>query len=198
MTESSHEERVQKSGVVGHSHDTDDLDIYEALVNPHDGHGAGHKKGGPGGPTMMAMGGTGAGSSTDPSTAAGIGITVPSAGGGPATGTANLGVTAVRASPEMLHKEAQHWDDTAKEFAASVTNPIGTQSPSSVDFGMMKSAFGPYNDLLNRLKKWSTQAGTEFSAISGALQFASGGYSDTEATSTATALRVQTGSSIPE
>ena len=49
MSESTHEERVQESGVVGHSYDTDDrigdLDIYEALVNPHE-EGAGQKKGG--------------------------------------------------------------------------------------------------------------------------------------------------------
>ncbi len=77
-----------------------------------------------------------------------------------------------------------------------MTNPIGNQSPSSVDFGMMKDAFPSYNDLLTRLKKWSTEAGTEFSAISEALQSASGGYSDTEATNTATAAH--TGSSRPE
>jgi hypothetical protein len=107
-----------------------------------------------------------------------------------------LGVKTVKASPEMLHKEAQHWDDTSHQLAADVTNPVGNQSPSSVDFGMMKDAFPSYNDLLNRLKKWSTEAGTEFSAISDALQSASGGYSDTEATNTATAT--QTGSSRPE
>ena len=362
MSESTHEERVQESGVVGHSYDTDDrigdLDIYEALVNPHE-EGAGQKKGGAGGPMMMPMGGAGAGSGssagsstaagtagsgalkgtsaasagtggasgfsgttgagvggiggtgfgggsglgtdalagvggaggglsglsglgtgggagglsgsswgspsfgtgaagltdptnlpgTDPgSTTGGItlptvpttptptiptptipttspggstspikmpstptpsasGIKAPSAGGlgggmpsggGGAAGanTSDLGVKTVKASPEMLHKEAQHWDDTSKEFAANVTNPIGNQSPSSVDFGMMKDAFPSYNDLLTRLKKWSTEAGSEFSAISEALQSASGGYSDTEATNTATAAH--TGSSRPE
>lgn len=364
MTESTREERVQESGVVGHSYDTDDrigdLDIYEALVNPHEG-GPGQKKGGAGGPTMMPMGGAGAGSgsSTGSSSAAGTtgagplkgtsaasagtgaasgisgtsgagvgglagpgfgggpglgtdalagvsgaggglsslsglgsglgssglsgsswgspsfgtgaagltdptanlpatdpghapggitlprvpttptpttptiprptipttggstapitmpsaptpsasGIKAPSAGGvgggmpsggggGAGANTSDLGVKTVKASPEMLHKEAQHWDDTSKELAADVTNPIGNQSPSSVDFGMMKDAFGPYTDLLARLKKWSTEAGTEFSAISEALQAASGGYSDTEATNTATAAH--TGSSRPE
>ncbi len=64
MTNFSHSERVQASGVVGHSYDTDDqiedLDIYEALVNPHDAEG-GSKKGGAGGPGMMPppMGGAG-------------------------------------------------------------------------------------------------------------------------------------------
>jgi hypothetical protein len=359
MTESTHEERVQESGVVGHSYDTDDrigeLDIYEALVNPHDEHSGG-KKGGAGGPTMMPMGagaGSGSGSSGTSGTAAGVpgssaakgtsaasgggtasgfagtgsagaggisgagfgasglgggglpagsagaglgglsglggglgsgglsgsgsswgapsygtgaagltdptinqppadggtgpngGITVPTipttatptiptvpganptttpspikmpstpspsangikapsaaggagmpsgGGGGASANTSDLGAKAVKASPEMLHKEAQHWDDTSKEFAANVTNPVGNQSPSSVDFGMMKDAFGSYNDLLARLKKWSTEAGTEFSAISQALQSASGGYADTEATNTAAAST----SNIPE
>jgi hypothetical protein len=109
------------------------------------------------------------------------------AGGGAFASTANLGVTTVQASPEMLHREAQHWDDTAKEFVATVTDPVGNQSPSSADFGMMKDAFGSYNDLLIRLKKWSGQAGNEFFAIGDALQSASGGYSDTESTNTATA-----------
>lgn len=119
--------------------------------------------------------------------AAGGGGGMPSAPGGAFASTANLGVTTVQASPEMLHREAQHWDDTAKEFVATVTDPVGNQSPSSVDFGMMKDAFGSYNDLLIRLKKWSGQAGNEFFAIGDALQSASGGYSDTESTNTATA-----------
>lgn len=352
MTESTHEERVQESGVVGHSYDTDDrigdLDIYEALVNPHDEHSGGQKKGA-GGPTMMPMGGAGSGAGSSsgtssgtsgvpasaakgtsaasagtggagvsglagagfgasglgagglsgagsasaglsglssglgsgglssggsawglpssgtgaagitdptldltgsgtgstggitiptvptsstptiptptvpgtggttpspikmpsttvpstsgikaPSTSGGSGGGIPGAGGGGGGGanTSNLGVKTVKASPEMLHQEAQHWDDTSHQFAANVTNPVGNQSPSSVDFGMMKDAFPSYNDLLNRLKKWSTEAGTEFAAISDALQSASGGYSDTEATNTATAT--QTGSSKPE
>jgi hypothetical protein len=142
-----------------------------------------------------------------PSTPSASGIKAPSgggaggmpgggAGGGASANTSDLGVKTVKASPEMLHKEALHWDDTSKEFTANATNPIGNQSPSSVDFGMMKDAFGPYNDLLTRLKKWSTGAGTEFSAISDALQAASGGYSDTEATNTTTATH--TGSFRPE
>jgi len=98
----------------------------------------------------------------------------------------------------MLHKEAQHWDETSKELTADVTTPIGNQSPSSIDFGMMTAAFDPYNTLLNRLKKLSTEAGAEFSAISDALQLASGGYSDTENTNTATATQVQTTSNVPE
>ena len=335
MAESTRGERVQESGVVGHSYDTDDrlgeLDIYEALVNPHDEQGAGHKKGGAAGPMMMPMGVTGSGASAGTSAAvgptgageakgisaassgtgsapglrgmgsAGVGglgaagdgasgigaaalsraggsgaslgglgsglgdglsgpassstypsagtgaagladptlnqpgsggpsarsggftvpsppappiptptvpvtnhgslpspTTMPSAGGGAFASTANLGVTTVQASPEMLHGEAQHWDDTAKEFVATVTNPVGNQSPSSADFGMMKDAFGSYNDLLSRLKKWSSQAGNEFSAISDALQSASGGYSDTESTNAATARQVQRQSNIPE
>ena len=349
MTESGREERVQESGVVGHSFDTDDrlgdLDIYEALINPHDEQGAG-QKGGAGGPMMMPMGGSGSGSSTGtsaaagtgavgaargtsaasagagggsgfsgtgvsglggaayapsglgagslsgvggaglsglsspsgtgglsgsgsswgipsfgtsaagltdptldrlgtaagttptggftvptlpttptqtiptptvpaptapspnpggasspitmPSSAGGAGMGMPSGGGGASASTATLGVQTVTASPEMLHKEAQHWDDTSKEFTADVTIPIGNQSPSSIDFGMMRAAFDPYNALLNRLKKWSTEAGAEFSAISDALQLASGGYSDTENTNTATARQVQTTSNIPE
>jgi len=323
MTAFGHEERVQESGVVGHSYDTDDrledLDIYEALVNPHDGQGGAQRKGGGGAPAMMPMGntgsaskasgfsgtggagvsgvsgagygsaglgadalsgvggtgsaglgglssglgtgglGSGAGSSwtypsygtgaaglpdptldqpgttptggftvpsvgtpptttvptpTVPGTASGIppikvpsasspgasGITVPSAGGAGGAASANtagLGVRTVQASLEMLHKEAQHWDETARDFTANVANPVGNQSPSSVDFGMMTDAFSPYNDLLNRLKKWSTDAGAEFSAISDALQSASGGYKDTEDTNTAASTQVQTHSSIP-
>jgi hypothetical protein len=118
-------------------------------------------------------------------------------GGGASACTANLGVTMVQASPEMLHKEAQYWDDTAKDFTANVANPVGNQSPSSVDFGMMTDAFSPYNDVLNRLKKWSTDAGSEFSAISDTLQSASGGYKDTEDTNTAASTQVATHSSIP-
>lgn len=359
MTDFGHEERVQESGVVGHSYDTDDrledLDIYEALVNPHDGQGGSQKRGGGGAPAMMPMGntgssskaetaaagttaagpakgtsaasagagkasglsgtggagvsgiggagygsaglgadalsgvggtgsaglgglgsglgagglGSGAGSSwtmpsygtgaaglpdptiDQPGTGTGTtppggftvpgvgnpptttaptpampgtssggippikvpsattpgapGIKVPSAaggagaggGGGASASTANLGVKTVQASPEMLHKEAQSWDDTAKDFTANVANPVGNQSPSSVDFGMMTDAFSPYNDLLNRLKKWSTDAGSEFSAISDTLQSASGGYKDTEDTNTAASTQVQTHSSIP-
>jgi hypothetical protein len=356
MTDFGHEERVQESGVVGHSYDTDDrledLDIYEALVNPHDGQGGSQKRGGGGAPAMMPMGntgasskaetaaagttaagaakgtsaasagagkasgltgtggagvggagygsaglgagglsgvggtgsaglgglssglgsgglGSGAGSSwtmpsygtgaaglpdptvdqpgtgtgaippggftvpgtgttpTVPGTSSGgippikvptvntpgaSGIKVPSApgagggmpsaggaggGGGASASTANLGVKTVQASPEMLHKEAQYWDDTTKDFTANVANPVGNQSPSSVDFGMMTGAFSPYNDLLNRLKKWSTDAGSEFSAISDTLQSASGGYTDTEDTNTAASTRAATHSSIP-
>jgi hypothetical protein len=134
--------------------------------------------------------------------AAGAGAGIPSAGGaggggGASVSTANLGVTMVQASPEMLHKEAQYWDDTAKDFTANVANPVGNQSPSSVDFGMMTDAFSPYNDVLNRLKKWSTDAGSEFSAISDTLQSASGGYKDTEDTNTAASTQVATHSSIP-
>jgi hypothetical protein len=352
MTDFGHEERVQESGVVGHSYGTDDrledLDIYEALINPHDGQGGSQKRGGGGAPAMMPMGntgssskaetaaagttaagpakgtsaasagagkasglsgtggagvsgiggasygsagrgaalsgvggtgsaglgglssgvgagglGSGAGSSwtmpsygtgaaglPDPTidqpgagtgtapggfTVPGVGspptttaptptlpgtssggippIKVPSArggggagmpsaggaggGGGASASTANLGVTMVQASPEMLHKEAQYWDDTAKDFTANVANPVGNQSPSSVDFGMMTDAFSPYNDVLNRLKKWSTDAGSEFSAISDTLQSASGGYKDTEDTNTAASTQVATHSSIP-
>jgi len=356
MTESGHEERVQESGVVGHSHDTDDrledLDIYEALINPHDGPSGSQKGGGGGAPAMMPMGntggsskaetaaagttaagsakgtsaasagagkasgfsgtgsagvsgvggvgygsaglgadampgvggtgsaglgglssgvgsgglgsgsswtmpsyGTGAAGMPDPTidqsatgtgttspgglTVPGVGtpppttvhtptvpgtgsgaiptIKVPSAstpgasgiavpaspgggggggGGGAPASTANLGVTTVQASPEMLHKEAQYWDDTAKDFTANVVHPVGNQSPSSVDFGMMTDAFSPYNDLLNRLKKWSTDAGSEFSAISDTLQAASGGYKDTEDTNTAASTQAQNHSRI--
>ncbi len=50
------EDRAQKSGVVGHSADTDDLigdlDVYEALINPHEGAG-GSGKGRAGGSPMM-------------------------------------------------------------------------------------------------------------------------------------------------
>ena len=119
------------------------------------------------------------------------------AGGGGGASASNLGVTTVQASPEMLHKEAQYWDDTAKDFTANVANPVSNQSPSSVDFGMMTEAFSPYNDVLNRLKKWSTDAGSEFSAISDTLQSASGGYKDTEDTNTAASTQVATHSSIP-
>ena len=331
MTDFGHEERVQESGVVGHSYGTDDrledLDIYEALINPHDGQGGSQKRGGGGAPAMMPMGNTGSSSKAEAAAAgttaagpakgtsaasagagnasglsgtggagvsgiggagygsagrgadalsgvggtgsAGLGglssgvgaaglpdptidqpgtgtgttpggftipgvgtpptttvptptvpgtssggippITVPSApggggagmpsaggaGGGGGASASNLGVTTVQASPEMLHKEAQYWDDTAKDFTANVANPVGNQSPSSVDFGMMTNAFSPYNDLLNRLKKWSTDAGTEFSAISDTLQSASGGYKDTEDTNTAASTQVPTHSSIP-
>jgi len=232
MTAFGHEERVQESGVVGHSYDTDDrledLDIYEALVNPHDGQGGSQKRGGGGAPAMMPMGNTGSASKVETAAATGTtaagsakGTSAASAGAGRASGlsgtggagvsgtggagggggasasTANLGVKTVQASPEMLHKEAQYWDDTAKDFTANVANPVGNQSPSSVDFGMMTNAFSPYNDLLNRLKKWSTDAGTEFSAISDTLQSASGGYKDTEDTNTAASTQVQTHSSIP-
>lgn len=117
-------------------------------------------------------------------------------GGGASANTADLGVKTVTASPEMLHKEAQHWDDMARDFEAGVTSPVGNQSPSSVDFGMMKDAFVPYDDLLNRIKKWSTEGGAEFSAISDALQAASGGYADTEASNTAAAQH--SGPNIPE
>jgi hypothetical protein len=135
-----------------------------------------------------------------PGAPSGGGAGMPSAGGaggGGGASASNLGVTTVQASPEMLHKEAQYWDDTAKDFTANVANPVGNQSPSSVDFGMMTDAFSPYNDVLNRLKKWSTDAGSEFSAISDTLQSASGGYKDTEDTNTAASTQVATHSSIP-
>jgi hypothetical protein len=352
MTDFGPEERVQESGVVGHSSDTDDrledLDIYEALVNPHDGRGGSQNRGRGGAPAVMPMGntgssskaetaaagtttagsakgtsaasagagnasgligtggsgvsgiggagygssglgtgalsgvggtgsavlgglssglgagglgsragpswtmpsyGTGAAGLPDPTidqpglgtgttaggftgpgvgslppttvptptvpitssggtppikvpSAAGAGGGMPSAGGaggggGASASTANLGVTTVQASPEMLHKEAQYWDDTAKDFTANVANPVGNQSPSSVDFGMMTDAFSPYNDVLSRLKKWSADAGSEFSAISDTLQSASGGYQDTEDTNTAASTQVATHSGIP-
>jgi hypothetical protein len=154
--------------------------------------------GGASSPITMPSTGTPSGSGIKvPSSAGGAGMPSVGGGGGASASTANLGVKTVKASPEMLHKEAQHWDDTSKEFTANVSNPIGNQSPSSVDFGMMAAAFDPYNVLLNRLKTWSTEAGAEFSAISDALQSASGGYSDTETTNTATAGQVRTSSNNP-
>lgn len=362
MTSFGGDERVQQSGVVGHSHDSDDiiedLDIYEALVNPHDAQG-GQKKAGGGSPTMMPMGaggagggaagktgvgtagpgsptlgkgtsaasaggsGTGAsgigsgyggaglgtdglggvggagsglgglggglgagglgtgglgsgvptwrmptggtnaagmddptagvkipgfdppgtvpgsgsgiptptvpgGSSTVPSVpgagntptvptmpspgstptgpgAGGVkpptvptgggGAGVPSAGGagaGGAGGAGGLAAAPVKASPEMLHKEAQHWDDTSRDFGATVVQPVNDLAPSTVDFGMMVDAYAPYSDLLNRMKTWSTQAGAEFSSISDALQAASGGYQETDATNTSASSTIST------
>ena len=50
------ERRVQEAGVVGYTAGSDDLlsdiDLYEALINPHDGSG-GKGKGGAGGSPMM-------------------------------------------------------------------------------------------------------------------------------------------------
>ena len=54
--------RVQQSGVTGHRSDTDDVvggvEIYEALVNPHDGSGgqSGQRGGAGGSPMMMPPG----------------------------------------------------------------------------------------------------------------------------------------------
>ena len=74
MTDFGHEERVQESGVVGHSYGTDDrledLDIYEALINPHDGQGGSQKRGGGGAPAMMPMGNTGSSSKAETAAAA--------------------------------------------------------------------------------------------------------------------------------
>jgi len=365
MSDAGREQRAQESGVVGHSYDSDDriedLDIYEALVNPHDAEAGATKGGGAGGPGMMPMGGgagggsgkagtatggTGAGSATaargtsaagagtaasgigapgfagassgvggitgpggsgpgglgglstaglgsgglgvgglgsggsnfsmptlgtsaagvsDPSTAgfevppytatAPGGFTVPSPGTNPGSGTlpsvpsvpgtgpgtggltaptlpnpstgikppsvpsgggsgipnaggpgggvggaggapstGSLAVAPVQASPEMLHKEAQHWDDTAKEYVAAVADPINALAPLSVDFGMMSDAFPPYSDLLNRMKAWSTQAGAEFTNISDALQSASGDYQDTEELNASESTTIHAGS----
>ena len=56
--------RVQESGVVGHTATTDDLlgevDIYEGLINPHDGSG-GKGQGAGGSPMMMPPMGAGGG-----------------------------------------------------------------------------------------------------------------------------------------
>lgn len=106
-----------------------------------------------------------------------------------------LAVAPVQASPEMLHKEAQHWDDTAKEFTATVVNPVDALSPSSVAFGMMLDAYAPYSDLLNRMRTWSSEAGAEFTAISEALQAASGDYQDTEATNASESTTIHAGTS---
>jgi hypothetical protein len=95
----------------------------------------------------------------------------------------------------MLHKEAQHWDDTAGQFTGAVSNPVQSLAPSSVDFGMMVDAFGPYSDLLNRMKTWSIQAGAEFTSISEALQSASGDYQDTEVTNASATTTIHAGSS---
>jgi hypothetical protein len=95
----------------------------------------------------------------------------------------------------MLHKEAQHWDDTARELTAAVVHPVNALAPSSVDFGMMVAAFAPYSDLVNRMKKWSSAAGAEFASISDALQSASGDYQDTEATNASVSRTIPAGSS---
>jgi hypothetical protein len=101
MTDFGHEERVQESGVVGHRYDTDDrledLDIYEALVNPHDGQGGSRKRGGGGAPAMMPMGNTGSSSKAETAaagtTAAGPakGTSAASAGAGNASGLSGTG-----------------------------------------------------------------------------------------------------------
>jgi hypothetical protein len=114
------------------------------------------------------------------------------AGGAPSSG--GLGVAPVQASPEMLHKEAQHWDDMAMELTAAVVNPVNALAPLSVDFGMMVDAFAAYSDLVNRMKSWSSQAGAEFAGISDALQSASGDYKDTEATNASESRTILTGS----
>ncbi len=90
----THELRVQQSGVTGHNADTDDLvadlDIYEALINPHDASGAKSNRGGMGAPMMMAPGMGGGGGAAGPAAAAGGRL--GGAPGGVPAGTAAAGV----------------------------------------------------------------------------------------------------------
>lgn len=122
----------------------------------------------------------------------GAGGGVGGVGGAPSTGS--LAVAPVQASPEMLHREAQHWDDTAREFTAAVVDPVDALAPSTVDFGLMVDAYAPYSDLLDRMRTWSSEAGAEFTSISDALQSASGGYQDTEATNSSESTTIHAGS----
>lgn len=101
-----------------------------------------------------------------------------------------MGNQAVQASPEMLRKEAQAWDQVAQDMGSGVTDQITPLAPSAVDFGMVKDAYPSYNDVLSRVKAWAASAGAEFSAISEALNAAAVGYAETDASNTSAAKTI--------
>jgi hypothetical protein len=93
-----------------------------------------------------------------------------------------MGNQAVEASPEMLRKEAQAWDQNSQDMGSGVADKVAPLSPSAVAFGMVKDAYPSYNDVLDRVKAWADSAGAEFAAISDALNAAAVGYAETDAT----------------
>ncbi len=111
----------------------------------------------------------------------------PSSPGSGGLSTGGLGGAAgwnqnpvIQASPEMLHRESQLWGDTALEMKQSIQQRADSEDTSSVDFGMMRSAYQPYADLVGRLQKWAKDGGDEFTHISETLASAAGSYRDVD------------------
>ena len=130
----------------------------------------------------------GAGIPKNPGTSPGGGIPknpstppggTPDPGGSKASG-GPPGETPVEVTPEMLHKEAQHWADTSDAWTKTITDRIKSLTSDRTKFGMMADAFPSYSDLLERLKTLAASGGQEFKAISDALQSASGDYQEAE------------------